>query len=517
MTYADKSRGWVPLPSSIGLEQRDQAKALAAELALRARERLPPSGRAAAEAPPSETVAAYADRWIAERVRRGLRSVRDDRIRLDLHVLPVIGTKGIRDVDAKDLRAVVASLDTKAQSGALATSTARKVWGTAAKMFDDACRAKVEVLRVRDNNPARDVRPPDVGHAKAKAYLYPSELLALVSCERILLRWRRVYALAVYTYARAGELEALHVEDVDLEHGALHIHRAADPRTGELRETKTGETRRVPIEPTLRPLLEVLVRGRVSSARVVDMPAREEGAYNLRLHLRRAGVDRPELFADDATRTPLTFHDLRATGITWRAVRGDDPLKIQRHAGHSDLNTTQRYIREASVFADGFGEVFPELPASLFGDSLPPDAGAGEGGDGSRSKVPATSARATRGGGRKSTAPGAAGTDQGTGGGVQGESVEFSRLSRAAERPLFPPTRDDAANSGVISSDAHPDDPSKRTAEGSKRGGLDQFCTGPRGDLLRALGEAVRAGLEGGDALLVRVAAAALAELSASR
>jgi hypothetical protein len=46
---------------------------------------------------------------------------------------------------------------------------------------------------------------------------------------------------------------------------------------------------------------------------------------------------------------------------------------------------------------------------------------------------------------------------------------------------------------------------------------LDQFCTGPRGDLLRALGEAVRAGLEGGDALLVRVAAAALAELSASR
>ncbi len=72
-------------------------------------------------------------------------------------------------------------------------------------------------------------------------------------------------------------------------------------------------------------------------------------------------------------------------------------------------------------------------------------------------------------------------------------------------------------NSGVISSDAHPDDAPKRTAEGSKRGGLDQFCTGPRGDLLRALGEAVRAGLEGGDALLVRVAAAALAELSASR
>jgi hypothetical protein len=47
VTYADKSRGWVPLPSSIGAEQLDQAQALAAELALRARERLPPSARAA--------------------------------------------------------------------------------------------------------------------------------------------------------------------------------------------------------------------------------------------------------------------------------------------------------------------------------------------------------------------------------------------------------------------------------------------------------------------------------------
>lgn len=39
-------------------------------------------------------------------------------------------------------------------------------------------------------------------------------------------------------------------------------------------------------------------------------------ARSLRAALRRAGVRRPELFANDQTRKWITFHDLRATGIT---------------------------------------------------------------------------------------------------------------------------------------------------------------------------------------------------------
>ena len=58
-----------------------------------------------------------------------------------------------------------------------------------------------------------------------------------------------------------------------------------------------------------------------------------------------------------------------ALGITWRAVRGDDPLKVQRAAGHDDLATTQRYINEAQTFEGvRFGEAFPTVAlASLVG------------------------------------------------------------------------------------------------------------------------------------------------------
>jgi hypothetical protein len=79
----------------------------------------------------------------------------------------------------------------------------------------------------------------------------------------------------------------------------------------------------------------------------------------------------------------MTFHDLRATGLTWRAVRGDDALKIQRAAGHSDFQTTQGYIRTAESVDDGFGEVFPELPADLL---APESSGESSGMRGRRSR-----------------------------------------------------------------------------------------------------------------------------------
>jgi integrase len=87
-----------------------------------------------------------------------------------------------------------------------------------------------------------------------------------------------------------------------------------------------------------------------SIAFIGTMPPREEWAARLRKYLGWAGVTRVDLFADDATRRPINFHDLRHSGITWRAVRGDEPLKIQRAAGHDDLRTTQRYINEAQTF-----------------------------------------------------------------------------------------------------------------------------------------------------------------------
>ncbi len=98
------------------------------------------------------------------------------------------------------------------------------------------------------------------------------------------------------------------------------------------------------------------------------VPDHEDRAILLRQHLKAAGVQRAELFTDDAHRKHITFHDLRATGITWAAVRGDDPLRIKQRAGHRSFSTTEGYIREAENLREGFGTVFPLPPPDLQGE-----------------------------------------------------------------------------------------------------------------------------------------------------
>lgn len=355
---------------------RDDAIALAPILAERS--------RMAVDASTRLTVAEYATRWCSWRQSRGLGCVAADRARLALHVLPQIGHLEIASVSRDDLKRLVSLLDARVLRGftmdakgkrrPFGWKTAVHVWSVTRAMFRDACGAKRVDLCVRDDNPAAGVAGPDTGNRKAKVYLWPSEFLALVSCERVPMKWRRMFAITTYLYARAGEVNALQWEDVDVERGVVHIHRSVSRETGDEKSTKTGEARRVPIERELVPLLRAMrdeagSRGRVAGARVTDRKLSRQ----LRRCLALAGVNRTELYAtNDPTRKPITFHDLRATGITWCAVRGDDHLKIKQRAGHATFSTTEGYIREAENLRDGFGDVFPPLPKALLAPAKKP-------------------------------------------------------------------------------------------------------------------------------------------------
>jgi integrase len=373
LSLVDGTRPWVHLGPELGKRERGRAEARARELAQHAKNtravRL--GRRVAAEAfLPDETLEAWSLRWLAHRKEQGKASVRDDEGRLSKYVLPLLGTVRIAAVTRDHVETLVATLDEKVRSGECAWKTARNVWTLVRKAFSDACRSKrVHGLRCRDTNPCADVEGPSTGVEKAKTYLYPSELLQLVESPRTPLRWKRLFALASYLCLRAGELEALTVEDLDLVHGTVHVHRQVRRASGAARAegpTKADNCGRIPIEPELVPLLEQLVAER-RKGRLVAMPGPKELARGLRKYLQWAGCARAELFARDETRKPITFHDLRATGITWAAVRGDSPLKIQARARHEVFETTLGYVREAEVRRDGFGQVFPPLPACVLG------------------------------------------------------------------------------------------------------------------------------------------------------
>ena len=227
--------------------------------------------------------------WCDDRERRGLTSVDDDRGRLRKWVLPrlspPLGERPFRAIQNSDIRALVEDLDARVIAEELHWKTAKNCWGNITKMCKDAVNSKTAALRVLDVNPCLGVVGPDEGVVKAKAYLYPSEFLAMMVCKRIPIRWRRLFAAAIYTYTRAGEFEALALGDVDLEHLRIHVHRAIDRNDGEEKETKTNVPRHVPMEPNAVPLLRYLVSAREAEPRLFAMPPLCDLSDRLRTYL----------------------------------------------------------------------------------------------------------------------------------------------------------------------------------------------------------------------------------------
>lgn len=325
------------------------------------------------DAPKGRTVSDWFGAWLDERERRGLTSVKDDRGRWSKWIEPKLGALEMAKVATEDLERFVEHIDERVAAGDLSWKTAKNVWGLVTKAFDDAARSKTLALRVRKDNPAKDVRGPDQGAKKSKQYIYPSEFVAVMNCAEVPIRWRRLIALNIYLYCRAGELEALHVDDVDLEHQVVHIHRSIDRQTGELKETKTNNPRRVPVEPNLMPLLRQIVKEARAEKRdrLVKMPPLCDLSVRLRQYLRWAGVHRAELYKTTATSKQITWHDLRATGATWMAIRGDEPQRIMARCGHENMATTMGYVREAESLNVPPDTVFPPLPAAL---NCPPES-----------------------------------------------------------------------------------------------------------------------------------------------
>jgi integrase len=283
-----------------------------------------------------ETVNEWFGRWAEFREKKGLRSVRSDRGRYGKWVAPAIGTKPIAMVDRRDIEEIVQALDAAVLAKELRWKTAANAWGVVTKMFRDACRSKLLNLRARDDNPASAVEGPDRGPDRSGSYLFPSEFLLLMRCDRVPARWKRIFMLTTYLYVRGGELAALDWSAVNFAQGYLSVHQAIDNETGDVKPTKTEDVRKVPLEPTLVPLLEAMHKEAGGEGRVITaMAPLCDWAKRLRKYLGWAGVTRAEVFASDDTRRQIDFHDLRHTGITWRAIRGDDAKKIQRAAGHS--------------------------------------------------------------------------------------------------------------------------------------------------------------------------------------
>ena len=157
------------------------------------------------------------------------------------HVMPDLGGMKLADLQRNDVQDLV---DRIVATGAKA-STVRNVL-LPLRVICRRAKARGEI----PTNPTQGLELPAV-RGRRDRVATPSEAAALLAALPV--RDRSVWATALYGGLRVGELQALHVEDVDLAAGLIHVQRGWDQYEGEQRPKSRAGERRVPIAAVLRP------------------------------------------------------------------------------------------------------------------------------------------------------------------------------------------------------------------------------------------------------------------------
>ena len=292
-----------------------------------------------------------ADYWLTHRASRK-RSAKDDRSILRVHLLPAFGGLPLREITTKRVDAF------RAEKSTLADKTVSNILTLLIAMLNQGVElgwlAKPPKIRkprvVSCEEDFKYLRDPDeIQRFLAAAYQEDAQTHVL-------------YATALYTGLRQGELAGLRWADVDFERRMIQVARSFDG------PTKSGRTRHVPI---LDPLLPILRGWRLRAPGLLvfanrdgRMFGRSARAFQEVLHraLKRAGF--PERTGRGGrVERHIVFHSLRHTFASHWVMGGGDIFRLQRILGHQSIAMTMRYAHLApDAFEGDYGRLGPAAP-----------------------------------------------------------------------------------------------------------------------------------------------------------
>lgn len=162
-----------------------------------------------------------------------------------------------------------------------------------------------------------------------------------------------LYATAIYTGLRQGELAGLRWDDVAFDGRLITVQRSYSA------PTKSGRVRYVPLFDVLLPVLTSWQK-KNSSPYVFPNQYGEMLKPNTRIFqetfntvLEHAGF--PKRHTPKGLRGYLVFHDLRHVFASQWAMRGGDLFKLQNILGHQSIQMTMRYAHlSPHIFRDDY-------------------------------------------------------------------------------------------------------------------------------------------------------------------
>ncbi len=171
-----------------------------------------------------------------------------------------------------------------------------------------------------------------------------------------------VWAFALMSGMRSGEMYALRWTDVDLETGTIQVNKQWTNKVG-ICPPKRNKGRVVPISQGFKKfLMELRIAASGHKRKLYDYRLKEDVTYDDYVlptldqwtNGEQAQVLRE--FCNQIGITPIRFHDLRATFITNLLANGVPLVQVMAIVGHSKMSTTDVYLRLAGVNVNGATE-----------------------------------------------------------------------------------------------------------------------------------------------------------------
>jgi len=159
--------------------------------------------------------------------------------------------------------------------------------------------------------------------------------------------WRRAWATALLTGMRSGELYALSWKDIDWESKSVTVAKSFNGKRNEIKCTKAGYWRQVPISSELEKVLKEQFQITGITEFVFERSRDWQKGEQARI-LRQ--------FCFVHGLPSIKFHALRACFATQMLRQGVEAARVMKICGWKDLKTMQCYVRLAGIEIEGATE-----------------------------------------------------------------------------------------------------------------------------------------------------------------
>ena len=311
--------------------------------------------------PSQTTLKDAAERWLADAEKGVVRTrsgeaykpsaVRAYRQALDHRTLPHLGAKRLTAISHTMLQDFADQLSAQG----LSASSVRNTILPLRAIFRRAHRRGEVAI-----NPTINLALPAVRGSRDRIAA-PTELAPLL--DALQPDDRAIYATALYAGLRAGELQALQWENIDLNKNLIHVTQNWDRQHGFIAPKSRSGTRRIPITHTLRRELinHRLHQGTGGTGFAFPSPRNPNKPFNpstLTLHTKKTW--------QKAGLTPIGLHECRHSYAAYMIAASINSKALSTYMGHSTITIT----------LDRYGHLLPATkptpPKSSKPGSTPP-------------------------------------------------------------------------------------------------------------------------------------------------